>query len=177
MRNLLVVIVVGATISGCTTLNPTTSWPTDLPEKAYFIQAYQAHSGSKYSSSEIETHLIWIKRFFNGTMLFPTGWNDMSKQLIDSLEEEEAKKSATRRLFELGKIISIEWAQSNNVRKINSSNIGVWGNSLRTSAERSEQLLFITRVEQDVKALLEGTLNSSEISNQRYYPSDEHDNF
>ena len=177
MRNFLIVVALSAGLSGCASLIPTHPWPADLPEKSYFIQAYQAHLGGDTNRTQIENHLVWIKRFYHGTLIFPTGWNDMTRQLVDSVESAEDKQLITQRLFNLGKIISVEWAKPNNVRKINSSNMGVWGNSLRIAAERSDQFAFIDRVEQDVNALLLENLKSTEINNQRYYPSDEHDNF
>ena len=177
MQKLLIVVALSAIISGCATLTSPQSWPENLPERAYFIQSYRAYTGRSPSRAELETHLHWIKRFYHGTIIYPTGWNDMSAQLVDSLYLAEDKQVAAQRLFELGKVISVEWAKSNKVRKINSSNIGVWANSLRSSAERSEQLVFIGLVEKDVEALLTGSLKSTEISNQRYYPANEHDNF
>lgn len=163
-------------LASCATFDSSRSWPPTVPERAYFVKAFHAQYRN-HSRSALNRHLTWIKRFYHGTVIYPLGWNRMTEQLMDSLNLPAARAEAKQRLHELGKSVSVEWAQDNSVRKINSANIATWGNALRTSAELGEQLEFIGRVEQDVEKLLNGTLHKSDIQYERYYPAQDIDNF
>lgn len=101
----------------------------------------------------------------------------MSELLVESLPKEDERQEAAARLANLGERISVEWAQDNHVRNIDSSNVAIWGNALKTSAEKMEQLEFISQVEQDVEDLIARRLDPSEIQRERYYPPDDYDNF
>ena len=148
-----------------------------MPERFIFVEAYQQQTNTTPSQSELERHLLWIKRFYRGSVLYPLGWNRMTELLLDSLETQAERDEARQRLYTLGLRIAIEWAQDNAVRKINSSNVATWGNALKTSADRNEQLQFIGEVELDVERLISGELLASEISRERYYPPNDYDNF
>jgi len=143
-------------LQGCSTLGIYGDWPED---------------------SEINTHLLWAKRFYKGSIIFPTGWHDMIDQLSSTLEDENDKSEAEQRLKTLGDKIVLEWLKPNNARLINSRHIATWGTALRTSAERNEQLIFITQVENDVDSLLAEQLSPESITNERYYPIEDYDNF
>lgn len=101
----------------------------------------------------------------------------MTKILIDSLDEEVDTAVVERRMYDLGIDISVEWAQDNRFRNIDSSAIAVWGNALRTAAEKKEQLVFIGKIERDVAALLAKQLAAKDIVQERYYPVEDFDDF
>lgn len=161
----------------CTTMDSSRSWPENIPSRSFFVDIYHQTTDPNPSQAMLERHLTWIKRFYQGSMLYPLGWNRMTEMLVASLRTEAEKKEAGDRLYQLGKRISVEWAQDNHVRNIDSANVAIWGNALKTSAERKEQMEFIGRVEQDVEDLIARQLEPSEITRERYYPPDDYDNF
>jgi hypothetical protein len=165
-------------ISGCNTLSPGRQWPDSLPERKIFVDKFLSNRNIEFgSASKIETHLTWIIRFYQGTVLYPSGWNSISERFLASINNTTEKKKMTSRLRSLGILIANEWAQDNKVRRINNSNVAVWGSALRTSAERNDQSDYVDRVEHDVKALINGSLLSDSISYARYYPEEDFDDF
>lgn len=166
------------TISACMTLDTSKqAWPKDVPARSIFVKAYKKQFAAGTVTTDLQSHLNWILKFYKGSVLYPTGWNDMIELVINSIDGKRDKRVAEKRLIKLGREISIEWAQINSVRKIDSSNIATWGSALRTSVEREEQFKFLSQVEADVDALLAGELKSSQIEHDRYYPLEEFDDF
>jgi len=166
------------TLVACKTIPTENKWPSDLPDRHIFVDKYLSNRGIKSSEPKaIENHLVWIVRFYQGTILYPNGWNRASERFLASINESEKKNEVSSKLRSLGISIANEWAQDNDVRRINSSNIATWASALRTSAEQGDQLMYIEKVEHDVKALIDGTLKSSEVNYERYYQSEDYDNF
>ncbi len=176
IKQLFTYILCGALIA-CATVDSSRSWPENIPSRAFFVDIYHQTTDPNPSMAMLERHLTWIKRFYQGSMLYPLGWNRMTELLVASMPGQQDKQEAAERLYNLGKRISVEWAQDNHVRNIDSSNVATWGNALKTSAERMEQIEFIGRVEQDVEDLIARRLDPSEITRERYYPPDDYDNF
>ena len=171
-------ILILLTLVGCKTLTTAPAWPSDLPERQIFVDKYLSNRQVKTESPKvIEAHLSWIIRFYQGTVLYPNGWNRVSKRFLASIESPEDREEIAVRIRSLGILIANEWAQDNDVRRINSSHVATWGSALRTSAEQNDQKNYITKVERDVNALIDGTVKSSEISYERYYQSEDYDNF
>lgn len=164
-------------ISGCQTIDTSNNWPTNLPDRQLFVDVHNKSVTSGEKVIEIEPHLTWIKRFYQGTVLYPFGWNKVTNLIITSLTSQEDKNTITPRLFQLGLDISSEWAKDNSVRKINSSNIAVWGGALRRAAKEGNQLDFVSKVEQDVAAILKDELTSNDIKRARYFPAEDFDDF
>lgn len=177
IRNLILTLSIGSTMVSCATSSSLNNWPDNLPDRSIFIDAYTEQSLSGTNSNNVEPHLVWIKRFYQGSALYSLGWNKMTKILIDSLDEEVDTAVVERRMYDLGIDISVEWAQDNRFRNIDSSAIAVWGNALRTAAEKKEQLVFIGKIERDVAALLAKQLAAKDIVQERYYPVEDFDDF
>lgn len=172
------VILLALFMVACASKPSDENWPGDLPERKLFVDAYLKNKNiEKASSAEIENHLIWIIRFYQGTVLYPNGWNRVSDRFLASMENMQAKQEMKQRLEKLGVRIANEWAQDNSVRLINSTNVATWGSALRTAAETNDQIDFVTAVERDVELLIEGLLKSNEVDYQRYYPEEDYDNF
>lgn len=176
---LISLIFMALIVSACQTSKLSTDWPKDLPPLKIFVDTHAEQSKRGTNDSNIESHLIWVKRFYKGSIIYPTGWNDMVATITESFPPEQSDNSllAKRKLEELGLRICLEWAQSNDKRKIDSSNIAIWGSALRTSVERQEQLKFIAIVEPDIDNLINGKLSRQEITLDRYYPPEDYDNF
>ena len=165
-------------LAGCTTVATDHKWPSDVPARKIFVDAFFDKRDLDSADSKIlESHLVWIVRFYKGTVLYPTGWNRVSDRFLASINEPAEKERMTKRLRSLGISIANEWAQDNNIRKINSANVSVWGSALRTSAEQGDQKNYISKVEKDVEDLIKGDLTSNQINYERYYPSEDYDDF
>lgn len=165
-------------LAGCKTLTKEPSWPSNLPDRQIFVDQFLSNRQIESADEKaIDAHLVWIVRFYQGTVLYPNGWNRTSERFLATIDSEQEKQAMTTRLRALGILIANEWAQDNDVRLINSTNVATWGSALRTAAERDDQENYIAKVESDVKALIDGTVKSSEISYERYYQAEDYDNF
>jgi hypothetical protein len=175
--NSLVVLLL-LIIAGCTTLATKKNWPAEIPTRKIFVAEFLNNRQLKVADPQvIEAHLIWIVRFYQGTVLYPNGWNNISERFIASIDKPKDKKKMAKRVRALGILIANEWAQDNNVRRINNTHVSTWGSALRTSAERSDQSEYISKVEYDAKGLIDGSLEANQINYQRYYPSEDYDSF
>ena len=165
-----------ALLQSCTTLPSDNDWPSDLPAKSIFVESCQKKNGCA-TDNQTKDHLQWIKRFYQGSILYPTGWHEISERLLATLNNNEIVLNTSQRLDKLGLKIVLEWAQDNRVRLINSKLLSIWGNALARSTENNSQIEFITQIEKDVDQILLGTLSAEEISSDRYYPVEDYDNF
>lgn len=165
-------------ISGCQTLDTAKHWPDDVPKRSIFVKAYLEKRNVKSVEQKVlDQHLIWIIRFYQGTVIYPNGWNRASKTLLASIDDKKTKKRVDRKIRALGIKIVNEWSQENQYRNINSSNIATWGSALRTSAERNDQENYIDTLNKDVHRLISRELSPSDISYERYYPVEDFDDF
>lgn len=164
-------------LQSCISLNSSNEWPQNIPAQEFFSDYCKSNSQSCLSESNVQDYLLWVKRFYLGSILYPTGWLEMTQLVAASLDNETDKQVAKQELDKLGQQIVKEWAKKNSERLINSQNIATWGQALRTSAENGEQIEFITKIKNDVADILSKTLQAEEISRQRYYPADDYDNF
>lgn len=164
-------------LSACQTLDSKHTWPSDIPDRQLFVSAYEQQTGLPGNGPALEKHLVWVKRFYKGSVIYPIGWNKMTEMLLQSLKEGTDFPDAEQRLEVLGKRICIEWAQENHIAKIRSANIAVWGTALRKAVKNKQQKLLIEKVEDDVEALISGQLNTKEISLERYYETEDYDDF
>ena len=174
----IVTITAHLALAACQTIDTSQNWPLDLPDRQFFVDNYKKKRNlSEVSSQTVEAHLIWIKRFYQGTILYPNGWNDATKMFLETASSEQQKKALQERMHELGKHIACEWAQDNEIRKINSANVAVWGSALRHAAAINDHNAYISKVEKDVADLISGNIQRSEIAFERYYPDEDYDNF
>lgn len=169
--------IILVTLSACASRTTLGDWPSTLPARSLFIDAYYTQKKNGTNNNNLRNHLTWVKRFYLGSILYPLGWNRMTEILVDTLDETEQKERATQKMAALGVEICIEWAQDNSSRKIDSAAIAAWGEALTAAAEKDQQLAFIETVEQDVQALLTDGLDVKQISRDRYYPTQDYDNF
>ena len=167
-------------LSACATTNTTKSdWPANLPKESIFIDAYNEQVTNGNNTNALKSHLTWIKRFYKGSIIYPIGWNHMTEMVMESLSSDTSvrQQEAQSRLAALGQKISIEWAQSNKARNINSANIATWGNALRTSVKENSVFNFLDKVEVDVDELIARKLQMREITRERYFPPEDFDDF
>ncbi len=179
--HVLVIFLIGTLISACQTYSLQDSWPTEIPDRQIFIDSYSAKRAERNlgtpTDANLAYHLGWIKKFYEGTTLYPTGWLSVSEQFLDSIKDDFERERLAPRLVQLGIEISNEWAQENEVRLINSVNMATWADAMRTAAERQEQATFVQQVENDVVALLKREITSRDIQYERYFAEETFDDF
>lgn len=179
LKHSLLISIIVLFISACATKNqPTDDWPTNIPPKSFFVSNYNKQVKLGTNDASLNTHLFWIKRFYKGAVVY-IGWNEMTEMVLNSLHDApiEKQEDTRKRFYVLGKKISIEWAQDNKHRNINSANIATWGNALRTSVKQNELFWFLDLVEKDVDALINHKLDMKVINRERYYPPEDFDDF
>jgi len=175
---LLILLPVVLSLSACQTYDLKQQWPPEMPERQLFVSGYlMKRNLSSVSDEQIEYHLGWVKKFYQGTTLYPNGWLRASSRDINSIQNTDLRKQVSDRMVDLGVDIANEWAQENGVRKINSTNIATWGSAMRTAATRNEQLEFLKKVEKDVQSLVSGELLSKSIDYDRYFTDESFDDF
>lgn len=169
-RFILLCLVVAALLGGCTSTKPLSgkTWHDQLPPKQYFIDYYNAHS-NKPESYSIDEYLMWVERFYLGWELFSRGWLKATDELVATLEDPGEQAQAKQLSFDLGKIVSAEWALENDIRKVNSQHLSIWGNALMESMTRQEQLLMLNKILADAKAVVNESLPAKEFHSERYY--------
>ena len=88
--------------------------------------------------SKIDHHLLehltkeeqhWYSKFQNG-LLFFDGWRDISKEILLSLPHNEQHK-IKKLLDVMGMRIGTEWSKSNDIRKIDTDQLRIWGDRLK----------------------------------------------
>lgn len=175
MRTLLVIFCLF--MQACTLLPNKHDWPTNIPPMQQFVVECKKNSASCETSDSTKQFLMWVKRFYLGSIFYPTGWIEMTDLLTATLPNDAKKQEIRQNLDKLGLKIVQEWAKKNDERLITSQNIAIWGGALRTSALKNEQANYIRLVEQDVELMLAKQLSSEEINSERYYPVEDYDNF
>lgn len=142
------------------------NWPRDLPERRYFIAAYEADVSNQRDQSRA-AYLQWILSFYAGTVVAPTGWNEMQSAVVASAPLER-RLELDSQLHLLGRQIAAEWAKENKRRLIDSRMLGIWGSVLQLVAGPEQQYAAIQLISSDVSGLLQDQLESSEINDARY---------
>jgi len=146
-------------------------------ERDFFVQDHVKKKGYQPTPQALNNHLIWIKRFYFGWSLAPTGWLKMTERLVTSLAPDIDTQKIEGTLYTLGKEISAEWAQENGVRHINTAHISIWGNALKKSVKLNRQVEILEKIEYDVYALLAGKIHPKVINSERYLAADDYNDF
>ena len=161
----LTILVLCLTLGACST-SSVSDWPRDIPPQALFIQAYQADARNQQLQTQSE-YLEWVIGFYEGTLLYPTGWQDVETQLLQGTPVSE-RSALVPRLTELGVIIGAEWAKDNDVRLINNRLLALWGSTLQLMIGPEQKLQAIEEIARDIDLLLLGTLQKEEVREARY---------
>ena len=141
-------------------------WPDDVPPSHLFIRTYRADAANQALQSE-QSYLEWILGFYQGTVIYPTGWLDVERQLLDITEPEHQAVLALR-LRNLGILIGAEWAKENEARLIDNRMLALWGSTLQLMQTTDARLGAIELVSQDIEALFAGALQKTDIVEARY---------
>ena len=141
-------------------------WPDDVPPSHLFIRNYRADAANQALQSE-HSYLEWILGFYQGTVIYPTGWFDVERQLLNITEPEQQAMLALR-LRNLGILIGAEWAKGNEARLIDNRMLALWGSTLQLMQTTDTRLSAIELVSQDIEALFAGDLQKTDIVEARY---------
>ena len=141
-------------------------WPDDVPPSHLFIRTYRADAANQALQSE-QSYLEWILGFYQGTVIYPTGWFDVERQLLEITEPEHQAVLALR-LRNLGILIGAEWAKENEARLIDNRMLALWGSTLQLMSTTDARLGAIELVSQDIEALFAGALQKTDIVEARY---------
>lgn len=153
-------------LSACALTGSGEDWPPGALPRDYFVDAYEADPINQ-ASQELDNYLLWVGRFYQGMEPVP-GWLAMTRQVLQRLEESP-RRDVGNRLHELGGKIGAEWAKDNETRLISSRLVNVWRDALIEALNQDDLDNFLSRLEDDVDALLARELAGEEIYFERYY--------
>lgn len=153
-------------LTACATSVEESDWPDNAYPRAYFIEAFREDAQAQQYQEE-EDYLLWVTRFYRGFSIAP-GWHDLTQQVKDRIDESRHEEVGDR-LYHLGGRIGSEWAKASEVRLLNTRNASVWRDALIESINQGDLDEYITRVEDDVEAIMAGELSKEDIYFERYY--------
>lgn len=141
-------------------------WLPDLPDRAFFEAAYSEDSVNQTLQTR-EEYLGWIKSFYTGTLLYPTGWFDVQERVLSTSSPENIDAFGPR-LEEMGRLIAAEWAKENSARAIDNRLLALWGATLQSATPGNQRLEVFDLVASDVRRLLSRELDKAAIADSRY---------
>jgi hypothetical protein len=141
-------------------------WLPDLPDRAFFEAAYSEDSVNQTLQTR-EEYLGWIKSFYTGTLLYPTGWFDVQERVLSTSSPENIDAFGPR-IEEMGRLIAAEWAKENSARAIDNRLLALWGATLQSATPGNQRLEVFDLVASDVRRLLSRELDKAAIADSRY---------
>lgn len=156
------------------------NWSADMPPSRIFIAEYSRDVDNQAEQS-IENYLMWVKRFYQGWVVYDRGWINMSAELSEEISDPVERKKAQEKIHQIGLLIAPEWAKEKESRYIKTSAVSEWGESLLEALSRGQVLELMDSVVKDIALLKGSELTSEEITIERYFPDllaeDEKDGF
>lgn len=169
-------LVIAMILSGCVShIGVSTDWPGELPPVKLFVEAYENDQINQEVQS-MEDYLLWVKRFYQGWVVYDNGWLKMSRDLVEQMPSNQ-REAASQRIAEIGLVIAPEWAKEKTDRYIFTDMVAVWGEALLEALNRGEVFEYMDSVEQDLKMLKNGQIQRQDIFMQRYFPDIQEDSF
>ena len=150
-------------------------WPAEIPSRDLFIQVYESDA----SNQEVQTRedfLVWVKRFYQGWVVYDHGWLKISQDLLEKLPMDQ-RPVASNRIAEIGLEIAPDWAKEMKDRYIFTNMVAVWGEGLLEALNRGKVFQYMDLVEQDLQLLEQRKITRQDISIQRYFPDIQTDPF
>jgi len=164
------------TLSGCVSYSRMANdWPSEIPPMDLFVEAYENDQANQEIQS-MEAYLVWVKRFYQGWVVYDNGWLKVSQNLSESMPVNE-RAAANHRIAEIGLKIAPEWAKEKTDRYIFTDMVVVWGEALLEALDRGEVFRYMDSVEQDLQLLSEGQIQRRDIFMQRYFPDIQEESF
>lgn len=146
-------------------------WPEALPRLEYFQCSYEASPSNQQYQTEAE-YLDWILNFYQGSLLYPTGWLDVEAVILGALSpqdlKEQDRQSQQILLGDLGARIAAEWARHNDVRLIDNRLLSQWGSMLQLAPNETELRRYVEAISGDIQLILARELDPADV-NPRWY--------
>lgn len=159
-------LVLMISLAGCQSLTDSSTWPDDVPEREFFLNAYEADVENQQEQTQ-QQYLNWIIRFYQGSDLMRTGWNELTPAVLMGMSGDTLT-AAEKESRELGLAISSEWAKDNSLRQINTAMLSLWGTVMLSVEQPPERLVALRQIASDVDAIMRGELAAEKISDERY---------
>jgi len=165
-------------LSACASLHDGTAdpWPVDLPPLGFFLAAYEQDT-KLHEEQSLEEYLYWVRKFYEGTTLYPRGWNDITEDLLAAAGEGAPIEARERRLYRLGRGIAAEWSKANNVRLVDEGHLSVWGVAAGRAVNEGNVDETLDFIASDLEKLLAEELPTDAITADRYHEPDPDDWF
>lgn len=145
------------------------NWPEDIPEYSYYKTLYSNDKHNQAIQGE-DDYLKWIVRFYKGWSGFSRGWQDVTDELVDSVEPER-KEIVRQKLVALGKQVSGEWAKRSDERLIYTKTLSIWGNALSESIYLEQVEPIVDSISTDADSMMSQQLQAEAITMKRYFPN------
>lgn len=145
-------------------LNP--DWPQALPPLQYFQCSYAASPLNQQYQTEAE-YLEWILSFYQGSLLYPTGWLDVEAVILATLAPQD-RQSQLSLLHDLGARIAAEWARHNDARLIDNRLLSEWGSMLQLAPDATQLRRYVESIADDIELILAKELDPAEVNPRRY---------
>ncbi len=163
---LLSVLLLSLVLSACAQRPDLLAWPADLPPQAHFLSLYAADIPNQALQTQ-QQYLEWVVRFYEGSEFMALGWNAIAESVLVDLSDAQ-RSQLTRQLADLGKAISGEWAKDNQVRRIDTAMLSLWGSVMQADFAPDYRLAAVTMIRHDVSDLLSARLAPEQVHEQRY---------
>jgi hypothetical protein len=163
-----VLLVIGVAVMSCCAavlVDHAEAWPEAVPSRAYYERIWESDPGLRRAQPR-EQYLAGVLRFYSGSFLVP-GWKERQAQIAAALSPEQARL-AEPDLALLGQWISSEWSKPDPLRRISSRTLAVWGTVMTSARDEDEIVPVLEQIRDDVRLLLEGTLEPAAVTSDRY---------
>jgi hypothetical protein len=162
----LCVLLLSLVLSACAQRFDMAAWPADMPPRDHFLRLYAADVPNQALQTR-QQYLEWVVRFYEGSEFMALGWNAITESvLVDLAKAPRAQLS--RQLDALGQAISGEWAKDNQVRRIDTAMLSLWGGVMQADFAPDYRLAAVAMIRQDVVELLSARLAPEHVDEQRY---------
>ena len=141
-------------------------WPRELPPQSYYARVYEDDARNR-NVQPPEQYFTWVVRYYEGYGLAP-GWLKNQSTLSSDLGTDEYVLLVPK-LSHLAQITSAEWAKHNDVRRIDTQMLTLWGKMLRKAHDAHRLDEAVDRLLSDVRAIVAGRLDAAAITPDRYH--------
>ncbi len=141
-------------------------WPDSIPQTQVFRVAYDADKENQSHQSEIE-YLEWVLSFYQGNLAYQSGWQDIQGYIYEA-PAPEAAQILLDQLSLLGIAIGSEWAKHNDIRRVDTRMLSLWGSTIQLAPDFDTQKETVKLIAEDIDLLLSGGLRKHDILEERY---------
>lgn len=141
-------------------------WPDTIPDTRVFRAVYATDEENQRRQSEAE-YLAWVLSFYEGNLAYQSGWRDIQSYVFEA-PDPDAARALREQLRQVGIAIGSEWSRHNDIRRIDSRMLSLWGSTIQLAADFDTQKLMVEIISTDIELLLAGGLRKQDILEERY---------